>query len=105
MKINYKQLKVILILKVRKLNLFIVLFLRKFLFFDNFLNLNNFFNFLDLLINFILLSLILNLIILLLLLFFSETSLSLLFLLKDGLLSNLIIISIELNRIIILLKF
>ena len=67
----------------------IILFLNKFLFFDNFLDLNNFFNFLA---NFLLLLLITNLIILLLSFFISGFDIS----------NNKIFSNIKMNKIVIL---
>ena len=65
MKTYYKQLKTILASSIKKQNLFIILFLDRFLFFDNYLYLNifpNFDNFSNLFMGFLLLlSLILNL--------------------------------------------
>ena len=79
MKVSYKKLKIILVLKFKKLGLtFFILIWDKFLFFkDFFFNLNNFFNFFNFLTDFSLP--ILDLMILSLLLYFSKTSILLLF--------------------------
>ena len=97
-KANYKWLKVVLALGVKKLGpAFLVLILDKLPLFDNF------FDFPSLLTSFTLLLLTQNLIASPLLLFFLKTDLLLLFFLEAGLLSDPIVLNIKLSGIVILI--